>query len=116
MLVLSRKPGERVMIGDDIVLTIGATASSRVKLLFEAPAGVWIAREEMYRRRYGDAPPAPTDDGELLAAAMAWGREIDRSIVGDGEAFKRATTARNAMDDLCRRLARAADTAQGEQQ
>lgn len=48
MLVLSRKIGERVMIGDQVVVTLVDVRGERVRLGFEAPPDVPIHREEIY--------------------------------------------------------------------
>ncbi len=50
MLVLSRKPGERVLIGHEIELTVLEVHGSRVKLGFRGPAEVPIHREEVHQR------------------------------------------------------------------
>lgn len=50
MLVLSRKLGERIVIGDDIVITVLAGAGDRVRVGITAPDGVPIHREELLRR------------------------------------------------------------------
>lgn len=48
MLVLGRKPGESVRIGDEIVITVLAIEGDRIKLGIEAPAEVRILRQELY--------------------------------------------------------------------
>lgn len=58
MLVLSRTEGQRVMIGDDIVVTVIRINSYQVRLGFEAPSGVPIHREEVVeaiKREQSDA-------------------------------------------------------------
>lgn len=50
MLVLSRKIGERIRIGDDVVLTVVRIHGDKVRLGIEAPNDVTIHREEVYRR------------------------------------------------------------------
>lgn len=50
MLVLSRKRGERVVIGDDVELVIISVRGDRVKLGFRAPNDVAIHREEVFQR------------------------------------------------------------------
>ena len=50
MLVLSRKKNERIMIGNDIEVTIVEIRGDRVKLGFIGPQEVPIHREEVYRR------------------------------------------------------------------
>ena len=48
MLVLSRKPGEKIMIGNDVVLTILEVRGDNVKLGVQAPRSIAIHREEIY--------------------------------------------------------------------
>lgn len=50
MLVLSRKKNERIMIGNDIEVTIVEIRGDRVKLGFIGPQEVPIHREEVYQR------------------------------------------------------------------
>jgi carbon storage regulator len=50
MLVLSRKQGERVLIGREIELTVLEIRGNRVKLGFRGPAEVPIHREELHRK------------------------------------------------------------------
>ena len=50
MLVLSRKPGECIIIGDMVRVTVTEVRGDRVKLSFEAPLEISIHREEVYRR------------------------------------------------------------------
>lgn len=49
MLVLSRKRGERIRIGDSVEVTVLAITGSRVKLGFTGPPEVCIHREEVNR-------------------------------------------------------------------
>jgi carbon storage regulator len=47
MLVLTRKLGEKILIGDDVTITVVDIGKSRVKLGIEAPAGHHILRSEL---------------------------------------------------------------------
>lgn len=47
MLVLSRKKNERVLIGDDVIVTVVDIRGNKVRLGIEAPKGVAIHREEV---------------------------------------------------------------------
>ncbi len=47
MLVLSRKPGQRILIGEDIALVILDVRPDGVKLGIEAPRSIPIYREEL---------------------------------------------------------------------
>jgi len=49
MLVLTRKPGESVLIGDDITITILETRGDGVRIGIDAPRGVRIQRDEIVR-------------------------------------------------------------------
>ena len=57
MLVLSRKQGETIVIGDKITVTVLAVDGGRVKLGIAAPMDVPVHREEIYQK-IGDCPPA----------------------------------------------------------
>jgi len=48
MLVLSRGEGERIMIGDDIVLTLIEVRGNKVRIGIDAPDITEILREEVY--------------------------------------------------------------------
>lgn len=50
MLILTRKLGERITIGDDISVTLLEIKGSQVKLGIEAPQGISIHRQEIYER------------------------------------------------------------------
>ena len=47
MLVLSRKPGQEVVIGDHVRRTVVALRGNQVRLGFTAPPAVSIRREEL---------------------------------------------------------------------
>jgi carbon storage regulator len=48
MLILTRRPGERVVIGEDILITVMAVSGHTVRLGIAAPEGVPIYREEIW--------------------------------------------------------------------
>lgn len=47
MLVLSRKPGERIFVGPDVKITIVRIGPNSVRIGIDAPDGLRIAREEL---------------------------------------------------------------------
>lgn len=49
MLVISRKKGESLLIGDDIEITVIKTEDNSVKLSISAPKSVTILRKELYK-------------------------------------------------------------------
>ncbi len=48
MLVLKRKPNEKIRIGSDIIINIISVSEHQVKIGIEAPDDVKILREEIY--------------------------------------------------------------------
>ena len=50
MLILTRRPGESVMIGDDITITVLAIRGNQLRLGFTAPRNISVHREEVYQR------------------------------------------------------------------
>ena len=49
MLVLTRRAGESVMIGDDVVITVLEARGDVVRLGIQAPREVQVHREEVYK-------------------------------------------------------------------
>jgi carbon storage regulator len=49
MLALTRKIGERIMIGDNIIITVAELKGDSVRLAVEAPRDVKIYRAEIYQ-------------------------------------------------------------------
>ncbi len=48
MLALTREPGQRIVIGDDIsIMVLSVSSNGRVRLGIEAPSDVRIDREEV---------------------------------------------------------------------
>ena len=50
MLIMTRKPNEKVMVGDDITVTILGVKGNQVRIGVNAPKDVAVHREEIYER------------------------------------------------------------------
>ncbi len=51
MLILTRKPNERIMIGEDIIIEIlGVNSTGQVRLGITAPDTTSILREEIFKK------------------------------------------------------------------
>jgi carbon storage regulator len=60
MLVLSRKLGEKIVIGDNIVVTVVKIDRNQIRIGIEAPSDVLVYREEIAPQRVEkDARPRP---------------------------------------------------------
>jgi carbon storage regulator len=69
MLVIARKPGERICLGDDITITVLEVNGSSVRLGIDAPSEVPIFRHEIWL----------AVKAENQAAAASELRELPRS-------------------------------------
>jgi carbon storage regulator len=50
MLILTRRVGEHLMIGDDIVVTVLNVQGKNIRIGIRAPRDVAVHREEVYER------------------------------------------------------------------
>ncbi|PZS25832.1 MAG: carbon storage regulator [Pseudonocardiales bacterium] len=68
MLVLSRRAGESVIIGDDIVVTVLELRGDIVRVGIAAPRSVPVHREEVFRQVQAANRAAATADDETVQA------------------------------------------------
>lgn len=57
MLVLSRRLGEKILIGNDVVITVVDIARGKIRLGIEAPCEMAIFREELLSPKTDDKQP-----------------------------------------------------------
>ena len=72
MLVLTRRSGESVMIGDDVVITVLEVRGDVIRLGIRAPREVQVHREEIYRelQAANQEAASPSDDAVLALSRM----------------------------------------------
>ena len=68
MLVLTRKKGETIKIGDDIEITISSVNGDQVKIGINAPKNIEIHRKEIYETIQMENQEASNISSELLVA------------------------------------------------
>jgi carbon storage regulator len=73
VLILTRRVGETVMIGDEVTVTVLRVKGNQVRLGVNAPKSVSVQREEIFhriKREGANHVDHPTDEsGELTARA-----------------------------------------------
>lgn len=67
MLVITRKKGESLMIGDDIEITISKIEDGSVKIGINAPKDVTILRKELYEAVENENKEAVNIDLSVLS-------------------------------------------------
>jgi carbon storage regulator len=50
MLVLTRKTGESIKVGDEVTITVLANDGRQVRVVIDAPKAVPVHRDEIYQR------------------------------------------------------------------
>ena len=63
MLILTRRIGETVMVGDEVTVTVLGVKGNQVRLGVNAPRSVAVHRQEIYERlQKEDAANSPVDE------------------------------------------------------
>ena len=50
MLILTRRVGETLMVGDDVTVTVLGVKGSQIRIGVNAPSDISVHREEIYQR------------------------------------------------------------------
>jgi carbon storage regulator len=80
MLVLTRKPNQSIMIGDDIEVSVLSVVGEKVRIGIHAPHDIPVFRTEIYveiQREEGEQPSPPSETARV---------EVDKALDKLGEA------------------------------
>jgi carbon storage regulator len=72
MLILTRRVGETVMIGNDVTVTVLGVKGNQVRVGINAPKNVAVHREEIYeriKREQAGEPSGESEDSAEFASA-----------------------------------------------
>ena len=73
MLILTRRPGESIYLGDSIRVTVLSLQGKQVKIGLDVPADMVVYREEVYRRVMEENRMAMAiSNDDLYVAAQLW--------------------------------------------
>lgn len=94
MLILTRKPGESIVIGDNVTITVLGVRGNQVRLGVEAPIEISVHREEIYhriqrektRRKAEEAAGTAVEDSSSAATSKTTENVDDSSNAGSASA------------------------------
>ncbi|MFW5487023.1 MAG: carbon storage regulator CsrA [Desulfovibrio sp.] len=73
MLILTRRPGESIHLGDNIKITVLSVKGKQIKIGLDVPDDVPVYREELYIKvRQQNRMALESLDQDLMAAASLW--------------------------------------------
>lgn len=73
MLILTRRPGESLYVGEDIKITVLSVQGRQIKIGLDVPPEMTVYREEVYRRvQEQNRQALEATEADLLAATQLW--------------------------------------------
>lgn len=79
MLILTRKAGESLYLGDDIKVTVLKVQGGQVKLGLDVPKTLTVYREEVYLRiKEENLMAVQASDQDLMMATQLWSRKQEK--------------------------------------
>jgi carbon storage regulator len=70
MLIITRRPGEKIMLGDDTVIEVIEVSGSSVRIGIDAPRSLPVYREEIWRSVKEENAAAAASDPASLPAGL----------------------------------------------
>jgi carbon storage regulator len=109
VLILTRRVGESIVVGDDIVLTVFEVRGDAVRVGIEAPRSVQVHRQEVYDelKRLNEQSVSPSDDAvDALRGALEPGPAqpgpdltlVPEPVADDAPAVEKTSAGRNGVN------------------
>ena len=80
MLILTRRVGETIVIGDDVVVTVLGIKGNQVRIGINAPKDVSVHREEIYQRIQQEKTVSPTQEQPAEATTVTVKKKRESKI------------------------------------
>jgi carbon storage regulator len=86
MLVLSRKQGQSIVIGNDIIITVKEIRGRNVRLSMETPKGIPVNRMEIHKEIVAENKRAAAAALLQIDSRLSFGKlTIEKTDLNDGE-------------------------------
>lgn len=102
MLVLTRRVGETITIGEEITVTVLGVKGNQVRIGVNAPKTIPVHREEIYERIRREERDNVNSNSGLTIGVVPYSQEAERAILHEG-ATNEALPARAAAAPRKRR-------------
>jgi carbon storage regulator len=66
MLIITRRPGEKIMVGDDVVIEVIEVSGSSVRIGIAAPKSIPVYREEIWAAVQAENKAAAASEADQL--------------------------------------------------
>ena len=66
MLIITRRPGEKIMLGDDVVIEVIEASGLSVRIGIDAPKSIPVYREEIWQAVKDENAAAAATDAEAV--------------------------------------------------
>lgn len=88
MLILTRRVGESIVVGDDITVTVFEVRGDAVRIGIDAPRSVQVHREEVYEelKRANEQAVSPSDEAIASLSGALGAPEVANPEAGPGPA------------------------------